>query len=161
MGRFFARTLKNTLYLSILGLVANMPAQIILALLFNELRQGAFKSTIQTISYLPLSVPSVITIMMYYMLARWNGYFWPMVMLIGAAGCGNNSAKTDSSADSALEGELVSKTPLELSVFYHTRDSFVFDNDWPVFKRRRSLQTYRSKALCQKPPQAARRHSIL
>lgn len=31
--------------------------------------------------YIPLSIPSIITIMMYYMLARWNGYFWPMVML--------------------------------------------------------------------------------
>ena len=31
--------------------------------------------------YVPLSVPSIITIMMYYMLARWNGYFWPMVLL--------------------------------------------------------------------------------
>lgn len=31
--------------------------------------------------YVPLSIPSIITIMMYYMLARWNGYFWPMVLL--------------------------------------------------------------------------------
>lgn len=31
--------------------------------------------------YIPLSIPSIITVMMYYMLARWNGYFWPMVML--------------------------------------------------------------------------------
>lgn len=31
--------------------------------------------------YIPLSVPSIITIMMYYMLARWNTYFWPMVLL--------------------------------------------------------------------------------
>ena len=31
--------------------------------------------------YIPLSVPSIITVMMYYMLARWNTYFWPMVLL--------------------------------------------------------------------------------
>lgn len=59
-GPFFARTLKNTLWLSILGLIVNMPAQIILALLFNELRQGVFKSTIQTISYLPHFISTVV-----------------------------------------------------------------------------------------------------
>lgn len=31
--------------------------------------------------YIPLAVPSIITVMMYYMLGRWNGYFWPMVLL--------------------------------------------------------------------------------
>lgn len=31
--------------------------------------------------YIPLSVPSIITVLMHYMLARWNTYFWPMVLL--------------------------------------------------------------------------------
>ena len=59
-GPYFSRTLKNTLCLSIIGLVVNMPAQIILALLFNELRQGAFRSTIQTITYLPHFISTVV-----------------------------------------------------------------------------------------------------
>lgn len=37
-GPFFFRTFRNTLLISIYGLLANMPAQIILALLFNELK---------------------------------------------------------------------------------------------------------------------------
>lgn len=59
-GPFFLRTLKNTLWLSILGLIVNMPAQITLALLFNELRRGVFKSAVQTISYLPHFISTVV-----------------------------------------------------------------------------------------------------
>lgn len=59
-GPFFFRTFRNTLLISIYGLLANMPAQIILALLFNELKNGAFKRTIQTISYLPHFISTVV-----------------------------------------------------------------------------------------------------
>lgn len=59
-GPFFLRTLRNTVLISIYGLLANMPAQIILALLFNELRNGAFKRTIQTVSYLPHFISTVV-----------------------------------------------------------------------------------------------------
>lgn len=43
----------NTLKISVLCLVLGFPAPIILALLFNELKTGVFKRTIQTMSYLP------------------------------------------------------------------------------------------------------------
>lgn len=59
-GPFLWRTVKNTLCLSIIGLLANMPAQIILALLFNELKPGKFKNMIQTISYLPHFISMVV-----------------------------------------------------------------------------------------------------
>ena len=54
----------NTLKISVLSLVFCFPAPIILALLFNELKNGVFKRAIQTISYLPyfLSWISVIGI---------------------------------------------------------------------------------------------------
>jgi putative aldouronate transport system permease protein len=46
-------SILNTLYLSILNIGVTFPAAIILALLFNELRVGKFKKTVQTISYMP------------------------------------------------------------------------------------------------------------
>lgn len=54
----------NTVKLSTLTLLTSFPSAILLALLFNELRVGAFKKIVQTISYLPyfLSWISVIGI---------------------------------------------------------------------------------------------------
>ena len=46
-------SITNTLTLSLLNYAIGFPAPIILALLFNELKGGAFKRTVQTISYMP------------------------------------------------------------------------------------------------------------
>lgn len=58
----------STLKLSLLNLVLGFPAPIILALLINELRNGVFKKTVQTISYMPhfLSWISVIGLTMVF-----------------------------------------------------------------------------------------------
>lgn len=45
--------LRNTLVISFLKLAFGFPAPILLALLFNELRNGIFKRVSQTISYMP------------------------------------------------------------------------------------------------------------
>lgn len=31
--------------------------------------------------YIPLSVPTIMTLILYYFVARWNTYFWPMIVL--------------------------------------------------------------------------------
>lgn len=49
----FTRLLENTLLISLYQIVFAFPAPIILASLLNELRQMAFKRTIQTVVYLP------------------------------------------------------------------------------------------------------------
>ena len=49
----FLRAIWNTLYVSLLGLLITFPAPILLALLLNELKNGIFKKSVQTISYLP------------------------------------------------------------------------------------------------------------
>ena len=54
------RLLRNTLLLSILNLIINFPAPIILALLLNELQNEIFKKVIQTISYMPFFVSTVV-----------------------------------------------------------------------------------------------------
>lgn len=52
-GMDFFPILKNTIVISFLKIVCGFPAPIILALFLNEVRNKAFKSTVQTISYLP------------------------------------------------------------------------------------------------------------
>ncbi|MDR2752355.1 MAG: ABC transporter permease subunit [Clostridiales bacterium] len=46
-------SILNTLKLSLLTILVSFPAPIILAMLINELKNGIFKRTIQTLSYLP------------------------------------------------------------------------------------------------------------
>ena len=57
---FFLRTLKNTLAISLLNLLFAFPAPIILALLLNEVRNKYFKKVVQTVTYLPHFISSVI-----------------------------------------------------------------------------------------------------
>lgn len=57
---FFGRIVRNTLVLSFLQLAIVFPASIIFALLLNEIRTKLFKSTIQTISYMPNFISMVV-----------------------------------------------------------------------------------------------------
>ena len=52
-GLFFFQVFRNTLIISFLKLIFGFPAPIILCLLLNEVRNVAFKRSIQSISYLP------------------------------------------------------------------------------------------------------------
>ncbi|MGV2886248.1 ABC transporter permease [Paenibacillus taichungensis] len=56
------RVLKNTILLGIYSLLWGFPAPIILALLFNELKFPKFKKAVQTISYLPHFISTVIIV---------------------------------------------------------------------------------------------------
>ncbi len=49
----FTRLLRNTLVISLYQLLFSLPAPIILAVLLNELRNVAFKRSVQTVLYLP------------------------------------------------------------------------------------------------------------
>jgi putative aldouronate transport system permease protein len=57
---YFFRLLRNTLLLSIYGLIFSFPVPILLALTFNEIRNARFKKITQTISYLPYFISSVV-----------------------------------------------------------------------------------------------------
>lgn len=59
---YFWRVLKNTVLLSVYSLVFGFPAPIILALLLNEVRVKWFKSTVQTITYLPHFISLVVIV---------------------------------------------------------------------------------------------------
>ena len=56
----FVRAVMNTIKISALNLLFGFPAPIILALMFNEILNAAFKKTAQTIVYLPHFISSVI-----------------------------------------------------------------------------------------------------
>ena len=57
---YFGRLIKNTLILSIFSIIINFPAPIILALLLNEVENQLFKKVIQTISYIPHFISTVV-----------------------------------------------------------------------------------------------------
>lgn len=56
---FFGRIMKNTIVISLYSL-ATFPCAVVLALLLNELRNKAFKKTIQMISYAPHFISTVV-----------------------------------------------------------------------------------------------------
>jgi putative aldouronate transport system permease protein len=56
----FLRALKNTVIISMYGLMFGFPVPIILAVMFNEVLHQTFKKTAQTIVYLPHFISSVI-----------------------------------------------------------------------------------------------------
>lgn len=59
---YFGRLIRNTFALSFLDLLFNFPAPIILALMLNEVSSKRFKSVIQTISYLPHFISTVVIV---------------------------------------------------------------------------------------------------
>lgn len=67
-GTDFWMLMKNTLWLSFLSLIFYFPAPIILSLLLNEIRQQAFKRTIQTLIYVPHFISWVIVASITYTL---------------------------------------------------------------------------------------------
>jgi putative aldouronate transport system permease protein len=62
---YAVRLIRNTFLISFYGLIFGFPAPIILAILLNELKDGVFKKSVQTISYLPHFVSTVIIVGMY------------------------------------------------------------------------------------------------
>jgi len=59
---FFYRLIRNTLLINVYRLVIFFPLPIIFAICLNEIRSQLFKRTVQTISYLPFFISSVVVI---------------------------------------------------------------------------------------------------
>ncbi len=57
---FAGRIIRNTFEISLLTLLFNFPAPIILALFLNEIRMGIFKKTVQMITYAPHFISTVV-----------------------------------------------------------------------------------------------------
>ena len=61
---YFWRLLRNTFLLSFFDLLFNFPAPIIFALLLNEVENKIFKKIVQTISYMPYFISTVVLVSM-------------------------------------------------------------------------------------------------
>ena len=80
---YFWNVLRNTFLISFYNLLFGFPAAILLALLMNELKNGLFKRIVQTVSYLPHFISTVVVaglIMM--MLSTDNGLLNAIVVFL-------------------------------------------------------------------------------
>ena len=81
---YFWRLIRNTLLLNVLMLVFGFPAPILFALVINELRVRWFKRSLQTVSYLPHFVSTVVVVgMMYNFLSVSHGWVNTVFMELG------------------------------------------------------------------------------
>ena len=79
----FYQAIRNTLAMSVINLVFGTVAAIVLAVLLNEVRQRAFKRTVQTVTYLPHFLSMVIIVAMAQNIFASNG---PINDLLGKLG---------------------------------------------------------------------------
>jgi putative aldouronate transport system permease protein len=59
---YFWRLMRNTVWLSLYSLIAAFPFPIIMALTFNEIRNGKLKKAVQTIAYAPHFISVVVLV---------------------------------------------------------------------------------------------------
>lgn len=79
----FWQLFRNTLGISLYSLVVNFPAPIILALLLNEVRSTKFKKVVQTISYMPHFISTVVICSMVLIFLSSEGLFNSIRALFG------------------------------------------------------------------------------
>ncbi len=80
---YFGRLIKNTLILSIFSIIINFPSPIILALLLNELENQIFKKVVQTISYLPYFISTVVICGIVIDFLGYDGAFTSILLNMG------------------------------------------------------------------------------
>ncbi|MDD6032579.1 MAG: ABC transporter permease subunit [Oscillospiraceae bacterium] len=77
--------IRNTLFISIYSLAVGFPCPILLALLLNEVKCQVFKRTVQTISYMPYFISTVVICGMLKSFLAYDGVFNEIVKLFGGA----------------------------------------------------------------------------
>lgn len=93
-GVYFTRLIRNTLLINVLNLLLGFPAPILLALLLNEVRLVRFKKVVQTISYLPHFISTVVIAGMILQFVSTEGF---ITKLLSTFGIGKNNMLTDPS----------------------------------------------------------------
>lgn len=74
-GRYFKRTVLNTLSISLKDLIFGFPAPILLALMINEVQNSHYKKAVQTISYLPHFISQVVICGLLFEFCSYTGLF--------------------------------------------------------------------------------------
>ena len=76
--------LKNTLWLNVVNLVLGFPFPILLALLLNQVKNKKFKKTVQTVTYAPYFISTVVLVgMLYTMLSPFSGVVNAVIKALG------------------------------------------------------------------------------
>ena len=80
----FNEVLSNTLLLSVLLLLCSFPVPIIFALLVNQYKEGKFRRTLQTVSYAPHFISTVVMVgMVVLFLSPSAGLYGTVVRMLG------------------------------------------------------------------------------
>lgn len=82
---YFVKLLRNTLLLSVYGIVFGFPAPIILALLLNEIRSKKFKKVVQTVTYLPHFISLVVVTGIIKEFCQSTGLFNDIIVALGGS----------------------------------------------------------------------------
>lgn len=80
---YFERLIRNTLSINLKNLIFGFPAPIIFALLLNEVRWTKFKRTVQTVSYMPHFISTVVIAGMVLQFTATDGFITQIMMLFG------------------------------------------------------------------------------
>ncbi|MBE5962056.1 MAG: sugar ABC transporter permease [Lachnospiraceae bacterium] len=80
---YFERLIRNTLSINIKNLIFGFPAPIIFALLLNEVRCVKFKKVVQTVSYMPHFISTVVIAGMILQFTATDGFIAQIMSLFG------------------------------------------------------------------------------
>lgn len=82
-GNYFGRLIRNTIVLNVLNLIFGFWTPIVFALLLNELKCLKYKKTIQTVSYMPYFISTVIVAGMAISVLEKEGLINQVLALLG------------------------------------------------------------------------------
>lgn len=86
---YFPRTMRNTIVISLSSLIFSFPLSILLALSINEVKNKAFKKTVQTISYMPYFISLVVVCSMITLFTSEKAFISTIVGWFGFEVTGN------------------------------------------------------------------------
>ncbi len=82
-GAYAGRVIKNTIIISVLEIVFSFPAPIIFALLLNEVKNAKFKKVVQTVSYMPHFISSVVFCGLVADFCSSRGFITDFIVMLG------------------------------------------------------------------------------
>ncbi len=86
---YIGRLIRNTLTISVCGLLFTFPCAILLALSINEVHNRRFKGAVQTISYMPHFISIIVVCSMLRLFLADNGIVTQLCRAFGYAGAGS------------------------------------------------------------------------
>ena len=82
-SRFFSQIISNTLYLSLYGLFVGFPLPVLLALGLNQVQNLRFKKTVQTVTYAPYFISTVVLVGIINIVFAETGFVNQFLKLLG------------------------------------------------------------------------------